>query len=268
MTAKPLLAHLEEAVAPHRERTAGLFLDIDGTLSEIVPLPHEATISPAIRAAVAKLALRLDLVCIVTGRPAVNGKRMVGLEQLTYVGNHGMEWIQDGRVFTDRSAAPYEADVERALEAVKEQCGRTDAIIEEKTCSFAVHYRNSANPQAIERMALEAVERQDGCRVRVLTGKAHINVLPPVTVNKGTAVRSLVESHQLGWGLIAGDDVTDIDAFREARELASASEFRCTNVAVLGEDCPPGLLELADYTLASVGEMEQFLSWWARQAED
>ena len=266
MTAKPLLANFEQAVAPYRETASGLFLDIDGTLSEIVPLPHEATISPAIRAAVATLASRLELVCIVTGRPAANGKRMVGLEQLTYVGNHGMEWIQEGNVFTDRTAAPYAADVERALEAVKQQCGRTDAIIEEKACSFAVHYRNSADPQAIEHMALQAIEQQDDCRVRVLTGKAHINVLPPVTLNKGTAVRSLVESHRLGWALIAGDDVTDIDAFREARDLASTSEFRCTNVAVLGEDCPPGLLELADYTLGSVGEMEGFLTWWAERA--
>ena len=267
MSAKSLLANLEEAIAPCRETASGLFLDIDGTLSEIVPLPHEATISPAIRDAVATLASRLELVCIVTGRPAANGKRMVGLEQLTYVGNHGMEWIQEGRVFTDRTAASYEADVGRALEAVKEQCGRTDAIIEEKACSFAVHYRNSADPETIENMALEAIEGQDNCRVRVLTGKAHINVLPPVTVNKGTAVRSLVQSHGLGWALIAGDDVTDIDAFREARELAASSEFRCTNVAVLGEDCPAGLLELADYTLASVGEMEGFLGWWAGQGD-
>ena len=268
MTPIPLLQHLEEAVAPAHNRSAGLFLDIDGTLSEIVPLPHEATISPAIRTAVATLASRLALVCIVTGRPAANGKSMLGLDELTYVGNHGMEWIQDGRVFTDRTAAPYEADVERVLEAVKEQCGRTDAIIEEKACSFAVHYRNSADPQAIEHMAMQAIEQQNDCRVRVLTGKAHINVLPPVTVNKGTAVRSLVQSHKLGWALIAGDDVTDIDAFREARDLAASSDFRCTNVAVLGEDCPAGLLELADYTLASVGEMERFLDWWAGQAEE
>lgn len=265
MRARSLLDHLEEATAPGHDATAGLFLDIDGTLSEIVPLPHEATISPAIRDAVARLASRLALVCIVTGRPADNGRRMVGLDQLTYVGNHGMEWIRDGTVFTDRTAAPYEEDVERALEAVKQQCGRTDAIIEEKACSFAVHYRNSADPQAVEHMALRAIEQQDDCRVRVLTGKAHINVLPPVTLNKGTAVRSLVESHKLGWALLAGDDVTDIDAFREARELASRGDFHCTNVAVLGEDCPPGLLELADYTLGSVGEMERFLSWWAER---
>jgi trehalose 6-phosphate phosphatase len=97
----------------------------------------------------------------------------------------------------------------------------------------------------------------------VLTGKAHINVLPPVALNKGTAVRSLVESRNLEWALIAGDDVTDIDAFREARALADSSDFHCTNVAVLGEDCPAGLLELADYALASVTEMERFLTWWA-----
>ena len=189
---------------------------------------------------------------------------MVGLDQLTYVGNHGMEWIQDGRAFTDAAASPYEADVAQVLEAVKEQCASTDAIIEEKACSFAVHYRNSADPQAVERAALQAIDKQLDCQVRVLTGKAHVNVLPPVSLNKGTAVRSLVDSRGLGWALIAGDDVTDIDAFREARALSSAnSEFRCTNVAVLGEDCPPSLLELADYTLENVGEMERFLTWWA-----
>ena len=263
---KPLLEHLEEAIAPQRDGAAtGLFLDIDGTLSEIVPLPHQATISPSIKTAVATLASRLALVCVVTGRPAANGKRMVGLDELTYVGNHGMEWIHDGRVFTDPTAAPYEADVARALQAVKQACASTDAIIEEKVCSFAVHYRGSRDPDGVQRLALQAVEYQASANVRVLTGKAHINVLPPVTLNKGTAVRSLVESHKLGWALIAGDDVTDIDAFREARALADATAFRCTNVAVLGEDCPPALLELADYTLANVAEMEHFLAWWAER---
>ena len=265
MTPIPLLQHLEEAVAPAHSRSAGLFLDIDGTLSEIVPLPHEATISTPIKDAISTLASRLALVCIVTGRPAASGKRMVGLDQLTYVGNHGMEWIHEGRSFTDPTAAPYEADVSRVLNAVKERCASTDAIIEEKTCSFAVHYRSSADPQRVERLALEAVHQESNANVRVLTGKAHINVLPPVALNKGTAVRSLVKSRNLEWALIAGDDVTDIDAFREARALADSSDFHCTDVAVLGEDCPPGLLELANYTLASVAEMERFLTWWAGQ---
>ena len=265
MTAKPLLHHLEDAVSPQSGATAGLFLDIDGTLSEIVPLPHQATISPAIREAVATLASRLGLVCVVTGRPATDGRRMVGLDQLTYVGNHGMEWIQDGRVFTDPAAAAYETDVSRVLDAVKQHCASTDAIIEEKACSFAVHYRGSLDPDGVQRLALQAVEEQSNAKVRVLTGKAHINVLPPVLLNKGTAVRSLVESRGLEWGLIAGDDVTDIDAFREARSLADATAFHCINVAVLGDDCPASLLELADYTLANVGEMERFLTWWAEQ---
>ena len=266
---KLLLEHLEEAIAPQRDGAAtGLFLDIDGTLSEIVPLPHQATISPNIKTAVATLASRLALVCVVTGRPAANGKRMVGLDELTYVGNHGMEWIHDGRVFTDPTAAPYVADVDRALQAVKQACASTDAIIEEKSCSFAVHYRGSRDPDGVQRLALQAVEYQASANVRVLTGKAHINVLPPVTLNKGTAVRSLVEDPTSWTGrLVAGDDVTDIDAFREARALAdAASNFRCTNVAVLGEDCPPALLELADYTLANVAEMERFLAWWANRS--
>ena len=267
MTPKPLLEHLEEAIAPQRDgAAAGLFLDIDGTLSEIVPLPHQATISPSIKTAVATLASRLALVCVVTGRPAADGKCMVGLDELTYVGNHGMEWIHDGQVFTDPAAAPYEADIAQALQAVKQACASTDAIIEEKVCSFAVHYRGSRDPDGVQRLTLQAVEYQASANVRVLTGKAHINVLPPVTLNKGTAVRSLVESHKLDWALIAGDDVTDIDAFREARSLADATPFRCTNVAVLGEDCPAGLLELAEYTLENVAEMEHFLAWWANRS--
>ena len=263
MAAKPLLEHLEEATDLPREGAAGLFLDIDGTLSRIVPVPHEATVSPSIRQAVAALASRLALVSVLTGRPAADGREMVGLEGLTYVGNHGMEWIEDGQAFTDPAAAPHEERVRRALEAVRARCASTDAIIEEKVASFAVHYRGSRDPEMVRRLALQAIEEQGAGEVMALDGKAHLNVLPPVALSKGTALRTLAVRHGLDWALVAGDDVTDIDAFREARALAGASAFRCVNVAVLGEGCPQALLELADYTLASVGEMERFLTWWA-----
>lgn len=266
MTALPLLRHLDELVSLRKGGRAGLFLDLDGTLAQIVALPGEASISPGIRGALDILDSRLELVCIVTGRPAADGLALVGLESLTYVGNHGMEWIEAGRVFTDPEAAPYTAYLQELLEVVKARCAHTDAIFEEKTASFAIHYRGSRDPEGVRELAWQAILEFAGDKVRVLTGKAHLNVLPPVALNKGTAVRSLVQTHRLDWALIGGDDVTDIDAFREARSLANASAFRCTNVAVLAEDLPPDLLDLADYTLAGVGEMEHFLTWWAAEA--
>ena len=70
MTALPLLQHLDQLASLKRNVRAGLFLDLDGTLAEIVALPGEASISPAIRAALEILDARFELVCIVTGRPA------------------------------------------------------------------------------------------------------------------------------------------------------------------------------------------------------
>jgi trehalose 6-phosphate phosphatase len=82
-----------------------------------------------------------------------------------------------------------------------------------------------------------------------------LEVRPPIDVDKGTAVRSLLVDRGVERALYAGDDTTDLDAFRGLDEAGldvavkvavGSLEMnpRLLNAADFVVDGPPGLLEL------------------------
>ena len=260
-----LLHHLDEVEALLRLGPTGLFLDLDGTLSHIVPRPEQAVVGERVKSALKALAGRLALVSIVSGRSVATARSIVGLDELVYVGSHGLEVLERGEVSIAPEAVLHVDYLRELMAELRARCRDTDAVFEEKHAAIAVHYRNSAHPDATRQKVMLAIEELADDRVRILAGRAHINILPPIPLTKGTAVRTLAIQRQLRSALVAGDDVTDIDAFQEVHSLASTSaEFTGLCVAVLGDESPAGLVEAADYTLADVDEMEGFLVWLAQ----
>jgi trehalose 6-phosphate phosphatase len=69
-------------------------------------------------------------------------------------------------------------------------------------------------------------------------------VLPPLDVNKGTAVRQLLAERNLGRALYAGDDTTDLDGFHALDGLDVA-----VRIAVVSDEGPAELREAADLTI-------------------
>jgi trehalose-6-phosphatase len=74
-------------------------------------------------------------------------------------------------------------------------------------------------------------------------------VLPPVDSNKGTAVRQLLDTAGLTRALVAGDDTTDLDAFRAVEALEHK-----VRVAVLADESPSLLGEQAELVVHSTRE--------------
>ena len=71
-----------------------LLLDYDGTLSPIAPHPDLATLPPETRAVLERLARLPDVfIAVVSGRGVNNVRDMVGIQGITYAGNHGLEII-------------------------------------------------------------------------------------------------------------------------------------------------------------------------------
>ncbi|MBA3413986.1 MAG: hypothetical protein H0U10_02020, partial [Chloroflexia bacterium] len=87
-------ALLDRCRAVLRRAPAGLLSDIDGTLSDIAPTPADAFVAEGIKESLRRLAARLALVAVVSGRAAEAGRTMVGVDELLYVGNHGMERLR------------------------------------------------------------------------------------------------------------------------------------------------------------------------------
>ena len=217
-----LLARLAED--PQR---AAVLLDVDGTLAPIVPRPEDARVPPETQAELRRLRERYALVACISGRGGADARRVVGVPELVYVGNHGLELEPDAHAWEQRLH-----DFLRTAEW-------TD--IEDKGLSAALHFRNAPN-EAEARVILETIAERahiEGLETRF--GRKVLEILPPVRANKGTAVLRLVQQHDLHRALYAGDDTTDLNAFAALDELELG-----VRIAVASPEGPPALADGAD----------------------
>ena len=256
-----LLDHLDAALSLLGEQPSGLFLDLDGTLAEIVPHPEDTSVRPVVPRALRALHRRLALVAVVTGRPARQARDILGVDEIVYAGNHGLELMQGGRLEVAEEARGHLESISRLLGTVRAAFTEEGLVFEEKAGSFAVHYRLAADPEGVRDRLLRYVEEAAGDGVKLIMGKEVVNVLAPVELDKGTALTHLSRKHRLAAAVVMGDDVTDLDAFRAARALEDAGETRGLRVAVVDAESPPQVAAAADYTLAGVSEVERVLSW-------
>jgi trehalose-phosphatase len=219
---------------------SGIFLDFDGVLAPIVDRPEDAYPPPETRAELARLVDRYPLVAVVSGRGGEDVRARVDVDGVVYVGSHGLE--------LDRMAARWRQQIVDFAAAAP----WPPSEIELKGLSVAFHYRNRPDEEAAVR-ELEVVAdaaREEGLAARF--GRKVLEVLPPVGSNKGTAVRALLDGAGLSRALVAGDDTTDLDAFRAVEELENK-----VRVAVLAPESPRLLAEHAELVL---GSTEEFLA--------
>jgi len=227
-----LLARLAEAP----ERTA-ILLDVDGVLAPIVAVPHEAVVPEETRAEVARLHGRYALVACISGRSGSDARRIVGLDQLVYVGEHGLELVPEAADWSDR------------LHSLAATIDWDD--IERKPLTVTFHYRR-AESEAEAVTMLEAVAtraRHEGFVARF--GRKVLELRPPIGAHKGTAVAHLLGERGLERALYAGDDTTDLDAFNAVQALELG-----VRVAVASPEGPAELREAADIV---VGDPAEFL---------
>ncbi len=245
----------------------GLFTDIDGTISEIAPSPAEARVSPACRESLAVLAEHLALVAAVSGRPAAEARRMVGIDELVYIGNHGYERWCGGSVELVPGAGGYIAEIKRALDELRGVISIEGVLLENKGCTASIHYRLCRDPEAAREAITSAVERLAGARgLRVSQGKMTVELRPPLEVSKWTAVRSLIREHGLSGVIYLGDDLTDVDVFLAFQQEDLA--FKGLTIGILGQETAPDVACQADFTLNGVGDVERFLKQVAAEAAD
>jgi trehalose 6-phosphate phosphatase len=217
---------------------AALFLDVDGVLAPIVPRPEDARVPEETRAELRRLNERYALVACISGRASVEAQRIVGISDLVYVGNHGLE--------LDGEAAGWGERLQQFLADV------AWPATENKQLTASLHYRGSQDESAA-RAALEDVKRRAELAGFVARfGRKVLEVLPPLDLNKGTAVRHLLAERNLRRALYAGDDTTDLDGFRALEGLELA-----VRVAVSSDEGPRELREAADIV---VGDPLEFVS--------
>jgi trehalose 6-phosphate phosphatase len=189
-------------------------LDFDGTLAPIVADPAAARPHPDAAAALARVAAAVDLVAIVTGRPArfvVEAAGMADVPDLVVLGHYGLERWADG-VLRAPEPPPGVAAVRRALPALLERVA-PGAVVEDKGASLAVHTRRAPDPPgllAALRAPLAGLAEDNGLVVE--PGRFVLELRPP-GIDKGAAVRALVDQRPPSCLVFAGDDLGDLAAF-------------------------------------------------------
>lgn len=259
---------LDAAIEVLHQRPSALLTDLDGTISPIVSRPQDAAVDPATVDALQRLCRALDVVGIVSGRPVSELRSIVRAECLTYAGNHGLEWWEDGHSVVAPEARIYLPLVASTIRFVQDRLKLPGLLFEDKGVTGSIHYRQSADPRAAREAILGALaECPTAHGLRISQGRKVLDILPPVTMGKGTAVERVARSHDLRGILYLGDDSTDLNAFKELRSLTASGCCESLLLAVVSPEAPEELLAEADYHLDGVDSALAFLEMTARRLE-
>lgn len=277
-------AVFQRIVTAIRAGNAGLTSDIDGTLSPIAATPSESFVPEGVRAALEKLYAtgKFKLMAMVSGRSPLDGRGLVRLPQMLYLGNHGMEILEphgDNPVPAE-AVVKYKPLVRAALDLARRnllahppqdfgfaaEAGPewvNALLFEDKGLTASVHYRLCPDPELARQVALTEIRAATANTGLIITeGRLVLEIRPPVAINKGTALVDLALHYGLETLIFIGDDLTDVDGFLALRklELAGGTFKQGFAVGVTSPEMNPKVRETADILVEGVRGVEDFLN--------
>lgn len=237
----------EQALEPLRSAPsdAGLFIDFDGTLSEIVDSPEMARPAPGVIELLHALSRRLKLVAIVSGRSTHQLVEWLGPD-IEIWGLHGAERSDAGQVVLSHRAVAYE-ELMPAVAAEARAALALDGIqVEDKGAMVGLHYRQAPDRASAEKLVAEvAQDLADRHGLIVGTGRLVVELRPPLGFSKAAVILERTRESGLAAVAFVGDDIVDLPAFDALDELA-AEGVATVKVAVNSSEAPAELLRRAD----------------------
>ena len=229
---------------------AAILCDIDGTLAPIVTRADEAHVPDKASRLLGRAARRYRLVACISGRAAADARRIVGVGGIAYAGSHGAELLEPGATRARISPA-FESWTERVASFVTDrddsELRRLRVRIERKGPIVAFHWRGVPDEDTA-RTRLEGIAREAEAEgLDFHWGRKVLEIRPPVPVDKGQAVRELIERSGVRTALFGGDDATDLDAFATLDSLVEEGVLdAAVKVGIHSAEGPPGIVDQAD----------------------
>ena len=221
---------------------AAIVMDFDGSLAEIVDHPDDAQPLDGVVGMLHALVAWFGRCAIVSGRPVAFLRAALPVDGLGLVGQYGLEHLVGDEIVVDERARPYAAAIAAVADAAEAELG--DVFVERKgSVAVTLHWRTRAErgPTA-ERWAHQAATTHG---LTEYPTKMAVELRPPVTVDKGSAVEQLCGG--MNAALFAGDDHGDLSAFAALARLQSAGALRhAVRVGVTSAEAPAELLAAAD----------------------
>jgi trehalose 6-phosphate phosphatase len=245
-------ATLATALQPLRSdpADAAVLLDIDGTLAPIVRHAADAHVPEATRTLLIEIARRYRIVGCISGRRAAVARQIVAIGTIAYIGNHGGELLRPGATAPklDPELAAWAPRV-RSFAAAAYTPGRQRLRIryEDKDTIAAFHWRGAPDEQAAHAAVTHIADDASAQGFAIHWGRKVLEVRPPVELHKGLGVTAILREEPVSAAVYAGDDMTDLDAFRGLRALVQAGRLaHAVCVAVGSDETPPELTGEAD----------------------
>ena len=241
--------------------SAGIFLDFDGTLSEIVHHPQDARPVHGARELLAALGESFKVVAIVSGRAAADLLGWLGPDVEIW-GTHGAERSVNGAVEVAEHLLPHielMARVKAEADAAMRSLGDSGLYLEDKTVMLGLHFRAADDVEAARR-SLRSLAEELAARhgLTIAGGRLAYELRPPVDLSKAAVVLERSRAENLGAVAFAGDDRVDLPGF-DALDALAEEGVSTLRVAVSSNEAPPALLERADVVVDGPSGAVEFL---------
>lgn len=207
-------------LTPRDWKDWALFLDIDGTLLELAPTPDAVLVPSTLPAVLNGLSRRLSgALALISGRELAAIERLFP-EMRDVAGAHGAQWRLNGRVMDGVEGWPRSLADEVAARAA----AIAGVLVERKVCSLSLHYRDNLPLADTIHALAEDVVRRSPHPLRLLHGKAVVELIPDAA-GKGRAIERFMEepAYRGRIPVFVGDDVTDEEGFASVNRLGGIS---------------------------------------------
>jgi trehalose 6-phosphate synthase/phosphatase len=212
-----------------------LLLDCDGTLVPIAPTPELAFLPEETKRILTRLSNNADVqIAVISGRKLQDVQNVIGIEGLTYAGNHGLEILHpDGTLFVHPVTPEHQEDLNDIKRELEEQCCNVEGVyVEAKGPLVTLYYKNAPQMmhQQLKAIAMNIITSH---KFVAHTQNFAIEAMPPVRWDKGRAcIHILRTMYGVDWLervhiIYCGDDYTDEDAMRALKGIAMS--FRITS---------------------------------------
>jgi trehalose 6-phosphate phosphatase len=240
-----------------------LFLDYDGTLTSIRKAPGLALLSSSVRKVLQRLSgLPQVTLAIISGRSLNEITKQVNLNNINYVGNHGLEM----KVGSHQEKTPTGQKIRKKIasfcQKIKRRTQRFSGVmVENKGLTASIHYRLAKKDcvPELKRIVSSVLLPCKGA-YELREGKKVLEIRPKVKRNKGWAVNKIIHLYSFknklsSLYLYFGDDSTDEDAFQLANSKRGYSILVDKN-----KHCSK-----AHYYLKGPKEVHLFLTWLSKR---
>jgi trehalose 6-phosphate phosphatase len=197
-----------------------LFLDIDGTLLDIAPLPDAVRVPEGLGAALTTLYERLGgALAIVSGRSIKQIDQLFKPLVLPASGEHGFEVRRIPHEKVERLQPPTTLNLLRP--SVTELIRRMPGVLPEyKSGTIALHYRQVPKQADALRSAIETMLEAYAKEFAIQTGKMVFEIKSRA-VDKGRAITQMMMAppFESRVPVFFGDDDTDVHGFEAVRKM-------------------------------------------------